>query len=143
MCTYSIWVVGGPNTSALEQESHAGDVLALAVAEGVHELTQLGRALDLEEDLIVVVGDLDVQVLRRTSILRLLSWRAVVGHVCLCGGCGVLLWWWRYGGWCVCGGTRLILASVGVRRSWKRSRRSLSGGELPFVWHGANGKTET
>jgi hypothetical protein len=80
-CTYSIWVVGGPHTSALEQESHAGDVLALAVAEGVHELAQLGCALDLEEDLIVVVGDLDVQVLRGTGVLWLLSWRAVVRHV--------------------------------------------------------------
>lgn len=82
--THRIWVVGWPNARALEQESHARDVLALTVAESVHELAKLGGALDLEEHLVVVIGDLDVQVLRRTSLLGFLCWRTVVGH-CICG----------------------------------------------------------
>ena len=55
-----IWL----DSLALEKEAHRGDVLALALAEGAHELLQLGRLLYLEEDLVVVVSDLDVQVLR-------------------------------------------------------------------------------
>lgn len=35
----------------------------MTLAEGVHELREGGGALDLEEDLVVVVRDLDVQVL--------------------------------------------------------------------------------
>lgn len=80
LSTYTVRVVGGPDAGTLEEESHAGDVLALAIAESVHELAQLSCALDLEEDLVVVVGDLDVQVLRRTGILWLLGWRTVVRH---------------------------------------------------------------
>ena len=59
------------------------NVLALAVAEGVHELLELSRALDLEENLIVVVGDLDVQVLRLCRRLFLVAagrLGRVVGH---------------------------------------------------------------
>ena len=59
------------------------DVLALAVAEGVHELLELSRALDLEENLVVVVGNLDVQVLRlRRRLFLVAAGRLgrVVGH---------------------------------------------------------------
>lgn len=61
--THHLGVVGRVDTRAVEEEAHAGEGLALTVAEGIHELLQLGCALDLEEDLVVVVGDLDVQVL--------------------------------------------------------------------------------
>lgn len=59
------------------------DVLSLAVAEGVHELLELGGALDLEENLVVVVRDLDVQVLRLLRRLFLVTaggLGTVVGH---------------------------------------------------------------
>ena len=53
------------DTLALEEEPDRGGRLALALAEGRHELLELGAALDLEEDLVVVVGHLDVEVLAR------------------------------------------------------------------------------
>lgn len=50
------------NTGAIEQEADGVGSFALSVAEGFHELLQLCGALDLEEDLIVVVGDFDVEM---------------------------------------------------------------------------------
>jgi hypothetical protein len=90
-CTYRVWVVLRPNTLTVEEESYTADVLSLTVAEGVHELSEGGGALDLEEHLVVVIRDLDVQVLALTTVLRLLLglaivWRTVVGHI----GCGGL-----------------------------------------------------
>lgn len=121
--TYCVWVVLRGNARALEQESHAGDVLALAIAESIHELAKRGCALNLKENLVVVVGDLDVQVLRGTSILRLLRWRTVVGHrvgMERCRGVGAKRAWcdrWIYNG------ARLFLVSVGNSRAadvkWK------------------------
>lgn len=61
--TYSFRRVRGLDTRTLEQESARGDGLALAFAEGSHELLELGGPLDLEEHLVVVIGDLDVEVL--------------------------------------------------------------------------------
>jgi len=61
--THHLGVVGGVDSGAVEEEAHAGERLSLTLAEGIHELLQLGCALDLEEDFVVVVGDLDVQVL--------------------------------------------------------------------------------
>lgn len=67
--------------------------LALTLAEGVHELLELGGALDLEENLVVVVGDLDVQVLGLLRLLILLGgrrrWRCRHG-----GGLGNEGWKW-------------------------------------------------
>lgn len=63
-CTYSVWGVLRTNSRTVEEEADGSLLLALTLTEGVHQLLQLGRALDLEEDLIVVVGDLDVEVLR-------------------------------------------------------------------------------
>lgn len=54
----------------IEEESHAGGSLALTVAEGIHELLELGGTLDLEVDLVVVVGHLNVQVLAALGLLR-------------------------------------------------------------------------
>lgn len=61
--THHLRVVCGVDSGAIEEEAHAGEGLALTLAEGVHELLELGSTLDLEEHLVVVVGDLDVQVL--------------------------------------------------------------------------------
>lgn len=75
--TYRFGVVGRLHTLAVEQESYTISGLALPVAEGVHQLLKLGCPLDLEEDLIVVVGDLDVQMLRG-AVLGLVA--TVVGR---------------------------------------------------------------
>lgn len=48
---------------SVEEESHTLNALALTVAESIHQLLELGRALDLEEHLIVVVRHFDVQML--------------------------------------------------------------------------------
>lgn len=44
----------------------------MSLAEGIHQLLQGGRALDLEENFVVVIGDLDVQMLSLRGALRLL-----------------------------------------------------------------------
>lgn len=57
---------------AVEQEAHAADVLALTVAERVHELAEGCGALDLEKDLVVVIRDLDVEMFALAAIFGLL-----------------------------------------------------------------------
>lgn len=84
-----VWVVLGSDTLAVEEKSDAGDVLALAVAEGVHELSQGRGALDLEKHLVVVVRNLDVQVFALAAVLGLLLHvvgGTVFGHVGSGGG---------------------------------------------------------
>lgn len=63
MKAYRVRSVGGLHALALEDESDGSKRLSLAIAEGIHELLKLGRALDLEEDFVVVVRHLDVEVL--------------------------------------------------------------------------------
>lgn len=60
--TYRLGRVCALHTGTLEEESDRVQSLALALAEGTHEFLQLGGSLDLEEHLVVVVGDLDVKV---------------------------------------------------------------------------------
>lgn len=60
--TYSIGGVSRLDALALEEEPDRAQSLALALAEGAHELLELGGLLDLEEDLVVVIGHLDVEV---------------------------------------------------------------------------------
>ena len=74
-CTHHLRVVGRVDAGAVKEEAHAGEGLALTVAEGIHELLQLGCALDLEEDLVVVVGHLDVEVLGLLGSLVLVAGR--------------------------------------------------------------------
>lgn len=69
--TYSVRSILGTNSCTVEQETDGGCLLSLTFAEGVHQLLQLGRALDLEKDLVVVVRDLDVQVLRGSGAFLL------------------------------------------------------------------------
>lgn len=51
------------DSRAIEKKSHGAGRLSLALAKGSHKLLKLCSALDLEEDLVVVVGNLDVEVL--------------------------------------------------------------------------------
>lgn len=95
--TYRVWVVLWCDALSVEEESHATDVLSLAITECVHQLAEGGCALDLEEDLIVVVGNLDVQMFAGASILRLgldVVGRAVVRHYVVrgCVGSGLVEW---------------------------------------------------
>lgn len=80
--THHLRVVRRVHASAIEEEAYAVELLSLAVAEGVHELLELSSALDFEEDLVVVVGDLDVQVLRLRRCLFLVAGGRgrLVGH---------------------------------------------------------------
>lgn len=59
---YSIRCVSWLDTRAFKQESHSAGTLALAFAKCVHQLFQFGASLDLEEDLVIVVGDFDIEV---------------------------------------------------------------------------------
>ena len=70
----------------------------MAVAEGVHELAEGGGALDLEKDLVVVVGDLDVQVFDWACLFGLVGhmWRSVLRHG-EARGCAVTGEVWRDG----------------------------------------------
>ena len=51
-------------------------MLSLTFAKSIHQLLQVGRALDLEENFVVVVGDLDVEVLNGGRC-RWLWWRFI------------------------------------------------------------------
>lgn len=82
---HRVGVVSGIHSLAVKEESHAAGCLALALAESVHELLQLRRTLDLEEDLVVVVRDFDVEMLTGRLLLGLVDRATAVGH-CI-GGC--------------------------------------------------------
>lgn len=71
-----IWRVRWLNARPIEKKSDGAWCLALSFAEGVHQLLKLSCALDLEEDLVVVVGDLDIKVLRWGGLLVLIWWCA-------------------------------------------------------------------
>lgn len=61
--TYSVRGVRGLYALTLEEEPNRSQRLALALAERRHELLELGAALDLEKDLVVVIRHLDIKVL--------------------------------------------------------------------------------
>jgi hypothetical protein len=69
---YCVWVVLRGHALAVEEEAHARDILALAIAEGVHEFAESRCALDLEKDLVVVIGDFDVEMFALAAIFGLL-----------------------------------------------------------------------
>jgi len=82
--THTLWIVCRVHALPVEEEAAGLNAPALALTEGVHELLQLCGALDLEKDLVVVVGHLDVEVFGRCwGILGLFARRRrslVVGH---------------------------------------------------------------
>lgn len=74
--TYSIRAISWLNSRTIKQEADAACGLALALAEGIHQLLELGGALDLEKDLVVVVGDFDIEVLGLRGLVLLWGWRS-------------------------------------------------------------------
>lgn len=74
--TYRIGCIFRAHTGAIEKKADRRRLLSLPFAERVHQLLQLGCALDLEEHFIVVVGHLDVEVLDSRGGL------SGVGHCC-------------------------------------------------------------
>lgn len=58
--TYCLGTICRANSSAFEEEPNRIWGLALPLTESVHKLLQLGSTLDLEEHLIIVVGNFDV-----------------------------------------------------------------------------------
>lgn len=89
--TYSIRAIGWRDTATIEEETDGSWSFALSLAEGIHQFLQGSGTLDLEEDLVVVVGNLDIQVLAASFWLLWCWTSSVVGHVE--GGCGC----WRFG----------------------------------------------
>jgi hypothetical protein len=65
---YGVWGISLLHALALEEKAHATNAFALPLAECRHQLLELGRPLDLEEHLIVVVSNLDVEVFRRLRL---------------------------------------------------------------------------
>lgn len=61
--TYSVRGIFGSYTGAVKKEPNGGHLLSLTIAKSIHQLFQVGRALNLEENFVVVIGDLDVEVL--------------------------------------------------------------------------------
>ena len=61
--THLLRIIRRIHSRPIEQEAATGESLALPLTESIHQLLQLRGTLDLEEDLIVVVGHLDVEVL--------------------------------------------------------------------------------
>lgn len=79
--TNRIWCVCGLNSRAIEKKSHGAGSLALTFAKGAHQLLELCGALNLEEDLVIVVGDLDIKVFRiRSGLLAGGTVRVLVRH---------------------------------------------------------------
>lgn len=76
--TYSIRRIFWPHASTVEEKTHGGHLFALTLAERVHELFEWRRSLDLEKDLVVVIGDLNIQVFRRG---RRFARGGIVGHL--------------------------------------------------------------
>jgi len=71
--TYSIWAIGRLDTGTIKEESNRLSRFPLALTEGIHELLELGGALDLEEDLVVIVCDFNVEVLADLGLFRLVG----------------------------------------------------------------------
>lgn len=83
-CTHGVRAVGGVDSRTVEEKSNGGGCFSLALAKGIHELGKSGGALDLEEDLVVVVRDLDVQVLALGLVVGIAAGSGgliAVGHV--------------------------------------------------------------
>lgn len=86
MCaTYLLWSIALHDLVTIEQESNRARVLALTIAESAHQLVEFGGSLDLEEHLVVAIGDFDVEVLTTSRRIRSGTVLLVVGHcVCVC-----------------------------------------------------------
>lgn len=74
--TYSIRRILWSHASPVKQEADSRHLLSLSLAEGIHQLLQLGRPLDLKKDLVIVIRDLNIKVLAGTGEVAGL----LVGH---------------------------------------------------------------
>jgi hypothetical protein len=70
IATYSLRGVSLHDCDTVEQEADTVGRQALAFAEHVHQLLQLGSALDLEEHLEVSIGDPNVEKLVGVALRR-------------------------------------------------------------------------
>ena len=75
--TYSVGRIARLYSGSVKEEPDGSGGLPLTFAKRVHQLLQLRGALDLEENLIVVVCNFDIEMLAGTFRWAL-----------------VLLWWW-------------------------------------------------
>ena len=80
--TYRVGCVIGLNTLPLEQEPDRVHSFALALAKSRHEFVEFGTALNFEEDLIIVIGNFDVQMLAINGRLRRRTLAAVFIRHC-------------------------------------------------------------
>ena len=62
MATYRIRTINRVDSCPIEEEANSLYVFALTITESVHEFGELGGPLDLEKDLVVVVGHFDVEM---------------------------------------------------------------------------------
>lgn len=78
--TYRIRIVRRVHALPIEQESHTVWRLALTLAESIHQLLERSGSLNLEEDLVVGVGDFYVEMFGLVVSLCAAVWGASVGH---------------------------------------------------------------
>lgn len=88
MYTHSIRRIRSLHPAPIKQEPDGARRLALPLAKGIHQLLELRRALDLKEDLVVVVRHFDVEVL---CLLRLFGLAGRAGGPVLVGAGHVVL----------------------------------------------------
>ena len=62
--TYRLWRIRRLDTRAIEKKTDSVGHLALPVTERIHELLERCGPLDLEKDLVIVIRDLDIEMLR-------------------------------------------------------------------------------
>ena len=74
--TYRLRTITWLNTCSVKQKADSRQSLALTFAKSVHELRKLSGTLYLEENLIVVIGDFDVEVFGLWLLVA--RWRVVL-----------------------------------------------------------------
>jgi hypothetical protein len=77
--THCFWAICRLNTASIEEETDRSGSLALSLAESIHQLLKCSSPLDFEEDLVVVIGDFDVEMFTLAGPFRFLgrTWASV------------------------------------------------------------------
>ncbi len=73
LSAYRFGAISRLYTAAIEEKPDRSGSLALSLAEGIHQFLEGGGTLDLEEDFVVVIGNLDVEMLTLATSLGLLG----------------------------------------------------------------------